>query len=82
MRRIKLTIQAKNPASLSRPMITIIPTKNRIISKEENLIRLSKSMVRVANKTDTPRKAKLKRNSQKNNVPNIEAENMDIEIAW
>jgi hypothetical protein len=61
--------------------MTIIPTKKRIISKEEKRIKFSKSMVRVASNTEAPRKAKLKRKSQKNSVPNIEAENIAMDNA-
>jgi hypothetical protein len=75
---IRLTIQAKKPASFKRAIRTIIPTRNRITSKEENFIKFSKSRVRVINRTDTPRKAKLKRKSQKKSVPNIDAENIEI----
>jgi len=41
--RIRVVNQAKKPASLSNPTKTIIPTKNRITSKEANFIRFSKS---------------------------------------
>lgn len=82
MRRIKLTIQAKNPAPFSNPTKTIIPTRKRITSKEENFITLSKSIVWVIKSMDVPKKAKVKRKFQKNNVPNIEVENIEIESAW
>jgi len=80
--KIELTIQANNPASLRSPIKTIIPTRNKITSREENFIKLSKSIVRVKSNTETPKKAKLKRKSQKKSVPNIETQNMDIERAW
>src|SRR3989338_6891869 len=76
MRRTMLTIQAKNPASLSSPTRTIIPTRKRMTSSEENLIRFSKSMVLVISSADVPRKAKLMRKLQKNNVPRTETEKM------
>jgi len=59
-----------------------MPTRKRITSKEENFMTLSRSMVRVINNTDVPKKAKVKRKLQKNSVPNIEAENMEMDIAW
>jgi hypothetical protein len=81
IRRIKLTIQAKNPAYFNNPTRTIIPTRNKITSREENLSTLSMSMVLVIKSMEVPRNAKVRRKFQKNNVPNIEAENIAMEVA-
>jgi hypothetical protein len=77
-----LTIQAKAPESLSKPIKTIIPTKKRITSREENSKTCSKSIVLVIRSTAVPIKAKLKRKSQKKSVPRIEAENIPMESDW
>src|SRR3989338_2511239 len=78
MRNIKLTSQAKSPESFKRPIKTIIPIKKRITSKDADFIKLSKSIVRVTKSRDVPKKAKLKRKSQKKSVPNMEAEKIDM----
>lgn len=78
-RKIRLTTQAKTPESLSKPIITIIPTRKRITSSDENSITCSKSMVLVSNSIDVPIKAKLRRKSQKKSVPNMDAENIPME---
>src|SRR3989338_3821762 len=80
MRRIKLTIQAKNPASFRRPIKTIIPTRKRITSREANSITLLRSMVRVNKRIEVPKKTNPKRKSQKKRVPKMEAENMAIAV--
>ncbi|PIX89449.1 MAG: hypothetical protein COZ31_02000 [Nitrospirae bacterium CG_4_10_14_3_um_filter_44_29] len=79
--KIRLTNQAKTPASFNKPTKTIIPTRNRITSKEANFIKFSKSIVCVISSIDVPIKAKLKRKSQKNNVPNMDTENIAIDKA-
>jgi hypothetical protein len=38
-------------------------------------------MVLVIRRMEVPRKAKVKRKLQKKSVPNIEAENMDMDVA-
>jgi len=82
MRKIKLTSQAKNPASFNNPTKTIIPTRKRITSSEENFTTLSKSIVWVIKRTDVPIKANVNLKLQKNNVPRIEVENIEMESAW
>jgi len=82
MRSIKLTIQAKKPVSFKRPTRTIIPTKNKITSREEYFKTFSKSMVLVINKNEVPKKAKVRRKLQKKSVPNMDKEKMAIEVAW
>jgi hypothetical protein len=82
IRRIRLTIQAKNPASFKSPTRTIIPIRKRITSKDENFTTLSKSIVWVIKSIDVPRKAKVKRKLQNNNVPNMETKNMATAIDW
>jgi hypothetical protein len=67
---------------LSIPTKTIIPTRNKITSKEANLTTLSKSIVLVIKRKDVPKKAKVRRKLQKNKVPNMETENMAMAIAW
>jgi hypothetical protein len=58
-----------------------MPTRKRITSREENSRTCSKSMVLVIKSTEVPMKAKLKRKSQKNKVPRIDAENMVMDKA-
>jgi len=79
---IKVIIQAKKPASLSMAINTIIPIRKSITSKEEESIKFSMSIVLEIKRMLVPRKAKARRNSQKNTVPNIERENIDKERAW
>jgi len=43
---------------------------------------LSRSIVRVNNNIEVPKKAKVKRKLQKNRVPQIDIENMEMESAW
>jgi hypothetical protein len=81
-RSIKPISQAKKPVSFKNPIRTIIPTRKRITSKEENLMICSKSIVLVTKRIDVPKKAKLKRKSQKKSVPKIEAVNMNMAVAW
>jgi hypothetical protein len=78
IRKINWTIQAKKPASFRRPTKTIIPTRKRITSKEANFITFSRSIVRVINNIEVPKKTNPKRKSQKNKVPNTEAKKIDI----
>ena len=79
-RKIKLISQAKKPDSLRSPTKTIMPTKNRITSKEANLIKCSMSTVLVTNKTAIPKKAMAKRKSQNKSVARTDAEKIDTEI--
>jgi len=59
-----------------------MPIRKIITSKDEDLITLSISMVWVIRSTDVPRKAKVRRKLQKKSVPNIDAENMAMDVAW
>jgi hypothetical protein len=59
-----------------------MPIRKRITSKDENFTTLSKSIVWVIKSMDVPKKAKVKRKLQKNSVPKIETENMDIDKDW
>jgi len=61
--------------------MTIIPTKKRMTSSDENSMTCSKSIVLVKRSIEVPIKAKLRRKSQKNNVPRIEAEKIVTERA-
>jgi hypothetical protein len=81
IRSIKLTIQAKKPASFKSPTSTIMPTRNNITSKEENFMTLSISIVCVIKRTDVPRNANVKRKLQNKSVPNIDTENIEMDIA-
>jgi len=40
------------------------------------------SMVWVIKSTEVPRKAKVRRKLQKKSVPNMEEENIDMDVAW
>ena len=81
IRRIRPISQAKNPESFKSPTRIIIPTKKRITSKEANLTTFSRSIALLIKRIETPINAKLKRKSQKNRVPNIEALNIEIDSA-
>ena len=68
---ISWTIQVKKPKSLNAPTIIIIPTKNMITSKDEDMTK--RGMFKDPDKISTarPKKAIANLKVQKNNVPKI-----------
>jgi len=73
-RKTRVMSQVKNPASFIMATIIIIDIKNKMTSKEANLIKLSISTAPIRKKRPLPTKTKLKRKFQKNKVPIIDME--------
>ena len=71
MQRVRPKSQVKTPNSFNAATRIIIPIRKNIISQEEDNINSSSVAIPVKSIMDEPRKAKLKRNSQKRIAPKI-----------
>ena len=79
---ISCTIHVKKPRSRSAPTITIMPTRNRITSSEDDCTKCGMSSEPVKIRTARPRNASARRNFQKNSVPMMRPMNTAHATAW
>ena len=82
MDTISCTIQVKKPRSRKAPTITIMPTRNMITSREDELTKVGMSSDLLKIRTARPRNATASRNSQKNRVPKMMEMNTAQAVDW